>query len=248
MVLLVVLLVFLYLVLSGLLSAWTLWLTGYWYSEPTPNIEWRGPAAGGVVFAVLLLWVVLAYRAPGTYGPLWEFSSREVSKPFPDVFAPLAEGGEAERFRWIPGRGYRLNGRENLKPLPSRPAYVEVRGDQKAKFEPERDAKGKLLIRKNKSLFASQDEPLRYLDEGGRVMLEESLGQVTTFKTGNFVMNLLLNALLLAALFAALWPVLRFQPWHALGQALVLWLVMTLFVVPPLLSQTEAVARAKPGG
>src|SRR5258708_6789139 len=102
MILLIVVLVFLYAVLSGLLAAWTVWFSGYLYETPTREMQWRAPAAGGVVFAVLLLWVVMAYRAPGNYRALWEFSSREVSEPFKEVYVPN-DKGEPERFRWIKG-------------------------------------------------------------------------------------------------------------------------------------------------
>ncbi|MGL4550764.1 MAG: hypothetical protein ACRC33_06220 [Gemmataceae bacterium] len=251
MVLLIVLLVFLYVVLTLLLAAWTVWFSAYLYESPTGEIQWRGPAAGAVVFAALLVWVTLAYRSPESYRSLWEFSSREVSEPFREVFVPN-EKGEPERFVWIRGlREYRQDGRQNLKPMPSRPSSITVKSDDKpVVFKPERDEKGKLMIRKNKSMFASQDEPLRYLDEGGRVMLEDALGQITTFKAGNFVANVLLNLLMLGAWFVALWPVLRFQWAHAFGQAVVFWLVMMLFVMPSVLNVTESVAkaRAKPAG
>jgi hypothetical protein len=244
MILLIILLVFLYAVLSGLLAAWTVWFSGYLYETPTRQMEWRGPAAGGIVFAVLLLWLVMAYRAPGDYRALWAFSSRDVSAPFPDVWVPT-DKGETERFRYIKGlKQYHQNGNERLKQMPSRPASITVKeGDKTSVFKPERDEKGNLLIRKNKTMFASQDEPLRYVDEGGRVMLEDSLGQVTTFKTGNFFLNVFLNLLMLVAWFVALWPVMRFQWAHALGQAVVFWVVMMLFVMPPVLELTESVAK-----
>jgi hypothetical protein len=244
MILLIVLLVFLYAVLSGLLAAWTVWYSGYLYETPTRQMEWRAPAAGGIVFAVLLLWVVLAYRAPGSYRALWDFSSRDVSAPFPDVYVPT-EKGEPEHYRYIKGLGkYHQKGNERLPQMKSRPASITVKeGDTTSVFKPERDEKGKLLIRKSRTMFSTVDEPLRYLDESGRVMLEDSLGQITTFKPGNFFLNVFLNLLMLAAWFAALWPVMRFQWAHALGQAAVFWLVMMLFVMPPVLTLTESVAK-----
>ena len=56
--------------------------------------------------------------------------------------------------------------------------------------------------------------------------------------------NLLLNALLLAVCFVALWLLLTFQWPHALGQAVVLWL-MLLFALAPLLTKVEGVARQR---
>lgn len=246
MILLVVLMVVLYLVLSGLLAAWTVWFSGYLYEQPTDHIEWRGPAAGGAVFAATLLWVVMAYNSPGSYRPLWEFSSSEVSPPFKELYVPN-DAGEVERYRLIGGkREYRLNGNENLKPLTSRPAVIVVKEDGKERtFKLERDEKGRPLHRKTRTLFGSTDETPRYVDEGGYVMLADSIGQVTTFKGGNFVLNLFLNFLLLGAWFAALWLLLKFQWSHALGQAVVFWLVMCLFVVPQILSYAERVAKER---
>lgn len=244
---LIVVLIFLFVVITLLLSAWTAWYSSYLYEQPTGDLQWRGPVAGAVVMVGILVWVMLAYRSPESYRALWEFSSREVSAPFKDLTVTIAEKGEPERYRLIAGtrQEYRLNGMANMRPMPSRPLTIEVKeGDQVSVFKPERDSKGKLLIRKNESMFASQAEPLRYIDESGRVMLEDSLGQITTFKTGNFVMNVLLNLFMLAVWFAALWPVLRFQWTHALGQAVILWLVTMLFVMPPVLNVVESASRA----
>ncbi len=62
-------------------------------------------------------------------------------------------------------------------------------------------------------------------------------------------MNLLLNGLHLVVWFACLWLLLRFQWPHALGMALVCWLVVTVIVIPPLLNKAEVVAyqRHPPG-
>lgn len=245
MVLLVVLMIFLYVVLTLLLSAWTVWFSGYLYESPTQKIEWRGPAAGGAVLVVVLLWVVLAYRDPGRYRSLWEFTSTETTKPFRELVV-TDEKGKAERYRLIAGtRRYHLNGNENLKRVPSRPPSITVTEDgQKSVFRPEMKD-GKLMVHKTQTLFSSQDEPLRYVDEKGRVMLETSLGQLTTFRGGYFVLNLVLNLLMFAAWFLALWLLLAFQWPHALGQAAVFWLVMMMFVMPPVLSYAEGVAEQR---
>jgi hypothetical protein len=245
--LLVVVLLLLFVVLTLLLAAWTVWFSGYLYEQPTGQILWRAPAAAGIVFASVLLWVGLAFGSPGSYRPLWEFSSREVSDPFPEVHAPN-EKGDLLRYRYLRGlREYRQDGNERLPPLPSRPASLTIKtkdGPERV-FKPERDEKGKYIIRKSQSLFSTQDEPLRYLDGSGAIMLEGSLGQITTFKTGSFITNVLINIVVFLAWFIALWPVLRFQWSHALGQAVVFWLVMMLFMMPPLVTWTESVAASR---
>ena len=62
-------------------------------------------------------------------------------------------------------------------------------------------------------------------------------GRPSKFRFGRFFVNMLLNFLHLAIWFVCLWLLLRFQWAHALGLALAIWLVMTLFVVPQLLTQ-----------
>jgi hypothetical protein len=90
---LILLVILLWIVLTVLLSAWTLWFQGYIYTEPTPGILWRGPAAGSALMVVLLLWIFLDYRdPPGRFRPLFESSSREESKPFPELRVPTSRG------------------------------------------------------------------------------------------------------------------------------------------------------------
>src|SRR5262249_3522507 len=83
-------------------------------------------------------------------------------------------------------------------------------------------------------------KPIQYLDvKTNQVMTPEDVrrGQVSVMSWGLLLVNLLLNILFLALWFACLWPLLRFQMSHALGLAVVLWLVLTLTIVPMLLEQ-----------
>jgi hypothetical protein len=57
--------------------------------------------------------------------------------------------------------------------------------------------------------------------------------------------NLLLNFLHLGVWFACLWLLLRFQWGHALGFAVVLWLALTLTILPMLFTKTEAASPYK---
>jgi hypothetical protein len=93
------------------------------------------------------------------------------------------------------------------------------------------------------------DQPARYVEEGGRhrVLTEDEirLGQKSVFRTGRFLMNLLLNLIHLALWFVCLWLLLRFQWSHALGLAVVFWLLTTLTLVPFLLGKTQEAVRQK---
>src|SRR5262249_10789620 len=83
----------------------------------------------------------------------------------------------------------------------------------------------------------------RFVGPSGWAMGENNLGQPSIFRSGRLVANLLLNFLHLAVWFLALWLLLRFQWGHALGLAIVIWLIMTLTVLPTLMSHTSEIAR-----
>ena len=248
MLTLIVILLLTFGVLAALLTLWSAWIQNYWYTEVTSGLAWRAPAAAGGVMVVLLLWVVLAARSPGSYRPLWEVTSSEDSKPFPELRIPKSGGEEVYKLR--PGtRGeYRLNGLPGGKALPSRPPEVIVLEDgQKVTFKAERDDKGNFKQRETRTMFGvTATSPLRYVDDRGRVMLEGELGIITNFRSGLLLANLLLNGLLLGVWFVVLWLVLRFQWWHALLQALVLWLALLLFVMPPILTIAERPTQPVP--
>jgi hypothetical protein len=191
---------------------------------------------------LVVIWVVLTYRAPGRFRPLWESSSTEQVKQY-DELRVMVTKGKDDVYRRRPGTSeYRLNGLPSGKPLPSTPpAIVVIEEGQRYTFEPERDEKGNFKRRKG----GGGDEPLRYTDEKGRVMVEGSLGQLESFRGGVFFGNVLLNLAFVASAFVGLWLVLRFQWLHALGQAIVLCLLLMLFVMPQLLTRAEALTRSR---
>jgi hypothetical protein len=239
----------LWVVLTVLVSAWTLWFQGYIYNEPTSGVSWRGPAAGAAVMVVVVVWFFLDYRdPPGRFKTLFESTSTVDSKPFPELRVPGKKGDDV--YKLVPGgREYRLKGQPSGKVLPTRPERVVVVEDgERYVFEPERDAKGNFKVRTQTSsswLGSSATEELRYIDPKGRVMVESSLGQLSTFRGGRFVGGVFLNFFFLAVWFVVLWLLLRFQWAHALGQAFVFWGVMLLFVLPPALTRVETVAKER---
>jgi hypothetical protein len=62
-------------------------------------------------------------------------------------------------------------------------------------------------------------------------------GLPEAFRWSRFLANILLNLLHLVLWFVCLWVLVRFQWSHALGLALVMWLVMTLAVLPMMFEQ-----------
>jgi hypothetical protein len=245
---LILLVIMLWIVMAILLTAWSLWFQGYLYSEPATGLPWRGPAASSALVVVLLLWIVLDYRSPGRYRPLLEFSSSEDSQRFPELRIPKADTKDQYEVYQLRQRNgeYRLDGKPNGKLLPQRPDRIMVIEEgEKSIFEPERDAKGNFKVQTSKSFMGEGSQYLRYIDGKGRVMVETSLGKITTFHGGWLFVNLMFNFLLLAVWFVVLWLVMRFQWTHALGQSFVFWGVMLVFVLPPMLSRVEEVAKQR---
>jgi hypothetical protein len=234
---LILILLVVWFVLIVLLAAWTLWFQAYIYSEPVGEIWWRAPAAGTAVAVFVCLWVVLDYGTDGRYRPLHEFSAREADI-YSDLWVVNQDGKEDHYMRGADNQYRNKNG----KGLPTRPNKIiasQTKDGDKQVFEPERDEKGRFKVEKNAALrYYEKDNPKRYMEE-------TALGQVSVFHFGWLVMNLVLNFVLLAVWWVALWLLLRFQWSHALGLAVVFWGVMLLFVLPPVLTYAENVARQR---
>src|SRR5713101_796585 len=85
---------------------------------------------------------------------------------------------------------------------------------------------------------------LLYHDARGREMSEDSLGQLSTFHWGVLLACGFLNLFNLALWFVCLWMLLRFQWSHALGLAIIFWLISTILIVPTLLAKVDTAARS----
>ena len=105
----------------------------------------------------------------------------------------------------------------------------------------------KALKQSDGTFRVEPNQPLRYVEAGGgRVMTENSPGEITTTRTGLLVGNLLLNLAHFLAWFACFWLLLRFQWSHALGLAVVFWLVFAVVAWPVLKERVRrAVALAR---
>jgi hypothetical protein len=232
--LLIVLVLLLWVVLAVLLTGWSAWFQSAIYTESATGIVWRGPVAASAITVVVVVWVVLAYRMPGRFEPFWESASSDSSKRFDELRVPGADGKE-EVFKRRPNGEYRSR---NAKPLPATPPRIIVDEDgQRYTFEPERDEQGH--FKRHKIPGGDTDEPLIYRDEKGRVMQEGALGRLVVFRVGRLIGSMLLHLALFASVFLGLWLLLRFQWAHALGQAVVLCLLLLLFVMPQLLTRAE---------
>jgi hypothetical protein len=237
----------------------SVWLQGYVYSEPAAGLGWRAAATGGALMLFLAIWCFLDYRA--LRGGAADLPLDTLARFSPTETYPVthwkyfwavkkdAAGKEVEsKYVWEPvgrfGAGQYID-QETHKPW-SREAngltqavLIEENG-QKVRFNLELPPGGKFKA----------DEKARYVEDDGehRVLTEDDVrtGQMTRFRFGLFVANIFLNLVHFALWFVCFWLLLRFQWPHALGLALVFWVVTMFAVLPPLLDQTKAAAGARP--
>jgi hypothetical protein len=240
-------------VLGGFLWVGALFLQGYIYNEPTPGLVWRGPAAGGILTAFLALWCILDYRAAPVgaielpYDTLTRFSASEVfpAKPVQKFWA-VKKGQEVE---YVWQKPTQLGAGEYRDTTAAkRPWSRESEGIVEAIVWEEDGKKVRFNLDLPGGKF-KEGQLARYVEDGGqrRVLTEEDVrrGQQTRFLWGRFVINILLNVLFLVAWFLCLWLLLRFQWGHALGLAVVLWVVATLAVVPAVLDRVLAAKQPR---
>lgn len=234
--------VVIFLASSVVLWGGTFILQAYIYSNPTPDLLWRAPAAAAIVTAFLAFWTMLDYRSPGSYNTIFEFSARndqsfdkflsvKNKKEIPYTLHKIGQG--RYEYRDAQGKAWSRSDTEGLVEA----IIVEDKDGKKARFVAETTKEGKFA--------AKQGEPVRYREEGGkRVMTDTYIGQINTTKWGLVFGNLLMNFGHFVVWFLVLWLLLRFQWAHAFGLALALWAVF-IFVLPALFKKAEDVAKAR---
>lgn len=243
--LLILLLTFLlvFLGLAVFLWAGTLFFQGYIYSEPASELYWRAPAAGAVLALFLGFWCFLDYRNPGRYNGTWfeaGASDDEVFNRFWSVKGNREILYEAHKdargvieYRDATGRPWSRSDAEGVVEA----IIVEDPDGQKIRFNAE--------LTDDKKFKAPRGEPVRYVevDGRGRVMTNTYIGKVPVSHWGTTLAKVVLSLLHLALWFACLWLILDFQWGHAFGLALVIWLALSLTLLPLLFAKTEDAAK-----
>jgi hypothetical protein len=223
-----------------------MFLQGYIYTEPSQDLYWQAPAAGGALALFLALWCVLVASAEGAtprdipYDTVFHFTPNVdlLKEPPREIWAVYKDGQE---------KPYK---RDRLGQTTYR--YVDP------SYTPSRPWKGDgvegiiLIIDGEKLLFkrvpSSESYYSEFVSDNGWIMKEYAdgpTGMPSAFRWSRFLMTLLLNFGHLLLWWLCLWLLLRFQWGHALGLAFVLWLVCTLSILPMLLSSAAEVAEGK---
>jgi hypothetical protein len=242
-----------------LLYAGTMFLQRFLYTEPAGELYWRVPAAAGAVGLFLGLWCLLDYndqedrkarnepKEPGRFGTLFdfqkdeyhafdEFSARRKGDKEPILFKKVPAARPADIYFQNPDTSWKWGPQVEGRIVEA--ISIKLKDGTTLEFRPVLNEKG--------NLKREQGDPKVHYQEvdGSQVITQDQIqqGRLVISHPGWVFVNFLLNLLHLGVWFAGLWLLLRFQWPHALGLGVALWLVMTLTVLPMLLSKTREAA------
>src|SRR5438132_7055790 len=83
--------------LAVLLWVGTAAIQGNMYTEASPDLYWRAPAAALAISLFVALWCLLAHRFPGTIGTLFEFGAAKEER-FTDLVWVRPDPTDDQRF------------------------------------------------------------------------------------------------------------------------------------------------------
>ncbi len=228
-----------------------LFVQGYVYTEPSPQLRWGAPLAALVLFLFYSIWcLAVASAAPSgddsKYHVLWQFSP--TASQFPgsvkDVWA-VRKGGAKEHYvlkKTVAFKGH------------SRAEYRSARTDRPWNST----GVEAIIIRPSDgpdiryTAVADKDRPRgayrQFVSSDGWVITESETGpspHAEKTQVGRIFVFLSLHALHLALWFACLWLLMRFQWGHALSGAFVLSIAAALIVLPMLVGYAVNVSEAR---
>jgi hypothetical protein len=236
--------------LTVVLWVTTLFLQGYYYTQPTQGIVWQAPSAGFALALFLTFWCILLVNSTVTnvqdlpYDTIFSFKPRvdKFKEPVKDLW--VVKKGVKEPVHYKVKKSYRggivtseyVEAQSGRAYSPSGVEEIIIKEDgQDVRYLPVPVTKG-----------AAYRE---FVDENGWTIREYPQGGPTgmpeAFRWSRFLANIFLNFLHLALWFVCLWVLLRFQWSHALGLAAIMWLVMTLAVLPMIFERAGIEARGQ---
>lgn len=220
-----------------------LFLQGFFYTVPSEGLRWQAPAAGVVLAAFLTVWCLLVVNSdtPGPqdipYDTLFRFSPRVdmVKEPLPEFEATKKDKSSTKYVRH-----HVWTGRSQYEYKDSGNRRWNGQGVMEIRFK--HDGQVHVL----EAVKVETGGNREFVDKSaGWTMVEHDSGPTgipTAFRWGRFLFNLFLNFVHFALWFVCLWLLMRFQWGHAFGLALAMWFLMTLAILPLLLSYAAEVA------
>lgn len=227
----------------------TIWAQGYFYDSPADGLHWRAPAAAGVIAVFLFLWMLIEYRRPESTDTFTRFTREEKQEYDRFISVRKTEDGEQEIVFERRGAGGQSEFRNDKNQRWERSMSgmmvaiileekVTEGGEEKTvrrKFNAEIEG-GKFTPR----IVRGMQQRLRYIEEDGdRIIEEDRIGLATSKPRWRLFVNLFLNAFHLLLWFLAMWLLLRFQWPHALAFSFVLWMAVSLILVPYVLDRAR---------
>ncbi len=231
---------------------------GYIYLEPSQQLYWQAPAAAALLtfgYTIWCLWIATSPKASQTNVPIdtvMRFTPKEdmFKEPAPRIHAirPARTKAGKERkeeestlyvrVRSLP-RGFEYQepnlGKRHWNGTDLIAIEIENPDGSRVRFEP---------------ILVGVGDNVQYRSKDGWVMKEYGgipTGLPERFVLGRFILNVLFNVGHWVGWFIALWLILRFQWLHALGLAIVFWSVVTLSVLPMMLTYSAYIATIRYG-
>jgi len=223
----------------------SMFLQGYIYTEPSPQMWWAAPAAGAVLGLFFAVWCYAVASSTDArpkdipYDTFFNFRTHVdmVKDPVTVIWAVKKNGEKVKyaRFREAQDRYSYKDTSSVQRPWRSTGVVaIELEHDgEKYRFEEANAESG------------SYQEFVN--DKGWTMKVFESgpTGQPRKFRATRVLANLFFNFMHLALWFVCLWLLIRFQWSHALGLAICMWLLFTLAILPMMLDYAARVAVAR---
>jgi len=231
-----------------LLWVGSLFLQGYFYTEPSRQLLWGAPAAGALLTAFLAWWCYAVATSPDArpgnipYDTFFTFSPhvKMVKEPVQELWAVKKNNEKVKYLRHrISQIKYEYKDTSAQRPWNGNGIEAIELEHQGEKFR---------FTRLDETKVSAGQFPEFISDQGWTMKVYESgpTGIPNMFDTGRFLANLFFNFTHLALWFVGLWLLARFQWSHALGIGFCMWLLFTLAFLPMMLEYAARVAQAKP--
>jgi hypothetical protein len=256
--------------LIAVLWGGTIFFQGFVYTEPSPSVFWRAPATAALLtfgFAIWCLSIALSSGASTTNIPIntiFRFTPKEdmLRRPASNLWAIKADrkktgpDKDGESVPYVSRRiSDKLNSEKFQYVATGDPHPWHSQGVIAIEIQPTNDDAAKIrfnlvVIEAGRfELVDSKRAQYRHFasDDGWEMTEYEEgpTGMPVRFRWSRFFWNIFFNVAHFVGWFLGLWLLLRFQWGHALGLAVVMWLIMTLLILPMMLGYAGEVSEAR---
>jgi hypothetical protein len=248
----------------------TVFFQGYIYTEPTPGVFWQAPALAALLtfgFTIWCLSIALSSGASATNIPIntiFRFTPKEdmLRRPAPRLWAIKADRkktGPDKDGESVPYISHRIYDKLNSEKFQYKDTIDQHpwhgQGVIAIELQPTNEDPAKMRFNRVESeagrfdlVDSKRAQYAQFASDDGWVITEYEEGPTglpVRFRWSRFFWNIFFNFAHLVAWFIGLWLLLRYQWAHALGLAVVMWLIVTLLVLPMILGYAGQVSEAR---